>query len=135
MKIDLNTGEVMTEDVVIPPSLDIDALLEDRQVVATNNDLVATKSKSVATNNKVVATNKHDSVATNREIVATSEQVVATNKRRCKDNAYREVIRFRAKQGTSDMLKQAVVERGFDDMSDMIRCALLRALKDATFVK
>ena len=144
MRLGLNTGKI------VPPKLDLDALLSGSdadqvvatksQVVDTNKPLVVdTKSQVVdtvvATNNESVSTNKVKLVATSKEPVSTDKQVVATTKRRLKVNAYRELIKFRAREGTTELLKIAVQDRGFDDMSDLIRSAIRYALKDPNFKK
>lgn len=149
MRLDLNTGEI------VPPKLDLDALLgspesvqdgvatdnhksvaTDKNDVATNNPIsVATDTVRVATRNQSVATNNPISVTTDKKTVATRKQSVATDKRKTRTKTYVETVRFRDKAGVSEVLKQAALRLGFDDMSDLIRSAIRYALKDPNFKK
>jgi hypothetical protein len=148
VRLDLNTGKI------VPPKLDLDALLASPESVqdgvATDNESVATNKNDVATNNPIsvatdtvhvatrnqsVATNNPISVATRKQTVATRKQSVATDKRKTRTKTYAETVRFRDKAGVSEVLKQAALRLGFDDMSDLIRSAIRYALKDPNFKK
>lgn len=72
---------------------------------------------------------------TTKPLLNVVNEIMSTESSDYTKEAMTETIRFRAKEGTTEDLKKIAKDRGFDDMSDMIRCALLRALKDATFVK
>ncbi len=113
-KINLLTGEVRHK-------IDLDALLEDMDDVATSKENVATNGKFVATNEELVATYSKN-VATN-----TSANVAAT--------ASEETVRFRAKRGVSIMLKKKAESHGFNSMSELVRSAIKYALKHPDFKK